>query len=58
MTELDYACMQLSIAMHNKSAVERKLINDCEKLARANELWRDMAKQSTRSKKLQSLSRR
>lgn len=57
MTELDYACMQLSIAMHNKLAVERKLINDCEKLARVNELWRDMAKQSTRSKKLQSLSR-
>ena len=57
MTELDYACMQLSIAMNNKSAVERKLISDCEKLTRANELWRDMAKQSTRSKKLQSLSR-
>ncbi len=58
MTELDYACMQLSIAMHNKSAVERKLISDCEKLARASELWREMSKTSTRTRKLKDLTRR
>lgn len=58
MTELDYACMQLSIAMHNKMAVDRKLVSDKEKIARATELWREMSKTSTRTRKLKDLTRR
>lgn len=57
MTELDYACLQLSIAMRNPRAIERKLITDAEKIAKASELWREMSKTSTYTRKLKNLSR-
>lgn len=51
MTELDYACMMLSIAIHNQKAVERKIFRESEAEKKASELWLEMSKKSTRTSK-------
>lgn len=58
MTEIEFSCMQLSIAIHNEKAVERYLLTEKNKVEKAQKLWHEMAKESTQSKKIRALSHR
>lgn len=57
MSELDYACMKLAIAIRNPKAIERKEFREKTALVVAAQMWHEMAKTSSRSRRLQNLAR-
>lgn len=58
MSELEYACMKLSIAIRNPRAIERKEFREKNALIVATQMWHEMGKTSSRSRRLQNLARK
>jgi hypothetical protein len=58
MSELDFACMQLSIAIRNPYAIERKRFREMEAEKKAYALWQELAKTSTQKNKMRAIGTR
>lgn len=58
MSELDFACLKLSVAMKNPLAVERKITNEIDRILACKKKWIELSLQSTQKKKLLCLARR
>lgn len=55
MSEMDFAVMELRIALCNSKAVDRRLVTEKEREIKVRGLWDDLAKTSTQKRKMQKL---
>lgn len=57
MSEIDFAVMELKIALCNSKAVDRRLVTEREREVKVRALWNDLSKTSTQKRKMQKLLR-
>lgn len=51
MSELDFACLRLQVALANKASVDRKIKSDSNRRDAIAQAWRSMSLTSTQKKR-------